>query len=458
MSRSSSSSISDHDRDFVSLDDHSVLPSITRSKASDGASSLSDRTAVTHTLNVAAHQKWLQMAAALVCMAAISSPQYVWTLLTPALKADFPVSAAALQMTFSLLIVLQTLFSPIQGWISQRISPRLLISAGIVLTGLSWVCASWAQTLTGLYLTYGVLGGVGTGIVYVGVISLLMQWFPERRGMAAGLGASGYGMGAMLTTFPIAHSLSHTGWRHTVLVFGIGIAIAGLCASTMLRVPTGNTLPSQQPEIGTPTGDVVRTPLFWLMFFMMATMATSGLMVTSQLAQIALDFGVAHLTVLGAAALPLAMTLDRIANGFTRPMFGWISDIVGRERTMAIAFSLEAIAMTCWVLLAHHPVAFVLLSGMVFLGWGEIFSLFPATLTDTFGSRDASRNYGILYMAQGVGAVIGGPLAAMLHHTSGSWYPVFGCAIAGDLLTAFLAITVLRPMRQRFITPQPKIL
>ncbi|WP_240161986.1 MFS transporter [Gluconacetobacter azotocaptans] len=183
---------------------------------------------------------------------------------------------------------------------------------------------------------------------------------------------------------------------------------------------------------------------------MMATMATSGLMVTSQLAQIASDFKVAHLTVAGMAALPLAMTLDRVANGVTRPLFGWISDLMGRERTMALAFTLEAVALSCWLALAHHPVAFVLLSGVVFLGWGEIFSLFPATLTDIFGTRDAARNYGMLYIAQGVGAVLGGPLAAWLHQASDTWFPVFACAIGGDLLTALLAIALLRPMRRRF--------
>lgn len=191
------------------------------------------------------------------------------------------------------------------------------------------------------------------------------------------------------------------------------------------------------------------------MFFMMATMATSGLMVTSQLAQIGMDFGVAHLTILGMAALPLAMTLDRIANGVTRPLFGWVSDHLGREQTMAFAFSLEALALTCWLALANHPVAFVLLSGIVFLGWGEIFSLFPATLTDTFGTRDASRNYGLLYMAQGVGAVFGGPLAAWLHQASGNWHMVFALAIGGDLLTAFLALALLRPMRRRFMQSAP---
>ncbi|MBS1001311.1 oxalate/formate MFS antiporter [Acetobacter persici] len=399
--------------------------------------------------------KWRQMIAGLVCMGAISSPQYVWTLFTPVLKTDFSTSAAALQITFSLLIVLQTLFSPIQGWIARHVSPRNLIMAGIVLTGLSWVASAQVRSLTMLYLTYGGLGGVGTGIVYVGVVSLLMQWFPKNRGMAAGAAAAGYGMGAMLTTFPISHLLAATDWRNTMMVFGVIMAVVGVVAACFLKVPESVSSPDAPEATGYLTSYVVRTPLFWLMFFMMATMATSGLMVTSQLAQIGTDFGVAHLTILGMAALPLAMTLDRIANGVTRPLFGWVSDHLGREQTMAFAFSLEALALTCWLALANHPVAFVLLSGIVFLGWGEIFSLFPATLTDTFGTRDASRNYGLLYMAQGVGAVFGGPLAAWLHQASGNWHMVFALAIGGDLLTAFLALAVLRPMRRRFMQSAP---
>lgn len=399
--------------------------------------------------------KWQQLVAGLICMAAISSPQYVWTLFTPTLKGEFGVSAAALQVTFSLLIVLQTVFSPIQGWIAHHIHPRTLIMIGIGLTGLSWVSAASASSLTQLYLFYGGLGGIGTGIVYVGVVALLMQWFPQNRGMAAGAAAAGYGMGAMVTTFPISHFLALWGWRPTLSMFGILMAAVGLGAACFLKTPARHQEQTSCNQPGYLTPFVLRAPLFWLMFFMMATMATSGLMVTSQLAQIAHDFGVSHLTILGLSALPLAMTLDRIANGLTRPLFGWISDRYGREQTMAFAFALEAIALLCWLGMAHHPVAFVLLSGLVFLGWGEIFSLFPATLTDTFGVRDASRNYGMLYMAQGVGAIFGGPLAAWLHQASTSWYPVFACAIGGDILTAFLALAVLRPMRRHFLQNTP---
>jgi MFS transporter, OFA family, oxalate/formate antiporter len=174
-------------------------------------------------------------------------------------------------------------------------------------------------------------------------------------------------------------------------------------------------------------------------------------MVTSQMATFAADFGVAKMLVFGLAAVPLALTIDRFANGLTRPLFGWVSDRLGRENTMFIAFALEGLAMTLWLLTRHDATLFVLLSGLVFFGWGEIFSLFPSTLTDTFGTRHATTNYGWLYISFGIGSIFGGPLAALLHQHAQSWIPVFGCAIALDFFTALLAVLVLKPARANFL-------
>jgi OFA family oxalate/formate antiporter-like MFS transporter len=196
---------------------------------------------------------------------------------------------------------------------------------------------------------------------------------------------------------------------------------------------------------------MLRTPVFWLMFVMMSLMSTSGLMVTSQMAAFGTDFGITKALVFGMAALPLALTVDRFTNGLTRPFFGWVSDHIGRENTMCLAFALEGVAMTLWLITRGDPLLFVLLSGLVFFGWGEIFSLFPSTLTDTFGTRNATRNYGCLYMAQGIGAILGGPLASLLHDATGSWVSVFAVAIVADLTTALLAIAVLKPLRAGYL-------
>ncbi|MDP9095885.1 MAG: oxalate/formate MFS antiporter [Pseudomonadota bacterium] len=398
--------------------------------------------------------RWLQLLFGLVCMMAISSPQYVWALFTKPLGTQLGASAPAIQVTFSILIVLQTFFSPFQGWLVERFGPRWLIAIGCALTGLSWVLASSVTTLVGLYATYGLLGGLGTGIVYIGVVGLMVRWFPEHRGFAAGVVAAGYGMGAIATTFPIADTLAASGVPATLLQWGLILGAVGMLAALGLRAPpapiVSTALSTSTTDFG--TGAMLRSPVFWLMFVMMSLMSTSGLMVTSQLGAFAADFGVSKMLVWGMAAVPLALTIDRFCNGLTRPFFGWVSDRIGRENTMAIAFALEGAAMTAWLAFRGDPVLFVLLSGLVFFGWGEIFSLFPSTLTDTFGPTHATQNYGCLYIAQGIGAILGGPMAALLHDGTGSWTPVFAIAIGADFLTALLAIAVLKPMRQRFLT------
>ncbi|WP_130834039.1 oxalate/formate MFS antiporter [[Erwinia] mediterraneensis] len=411
---------------------------------------------ITLTGSASGTKRWQQMLLGLICMGAISSPQYVWTLFTRPLMDKLDVPLAEIQLTFSLLIVLQTFFSPFQGKLIDRYGPRRLISIGTLLAGFSWVLAASASTLTSLWICYGVLGGLGTGIVYVGVVGLMVRWFPHKRGFAAGMVAAGYGMGAVLTTFPISHSLQTQGLETTLWQFGLLLAAIGFLASQGLRTPPSaqtTPAPAAQQISGRQfrPGEMLRQPLFWLMFLMMTMMSTSGLMVTSQMAIFAEDFGITSVTLFGMAALPLALSIDRIMNGVTRPVCGLISDKIGRENMMFIAFGLEGCAMALWLMCRDDPLLFVLLSGVVFFGWGEIFSLFPATLTDTFGAQYATSNYGWLYISQGIGSVLGGPFAALLYQHTHNWGPVFGTAITLDILSAILALWVLKPWRRRFI-------
>lgn len=397
--------------------------------------------------------RWLQLALGLLCMMAISSPQYVWALLTRPMVAAFGVKLSQLQITFSILIVFQTFLSPVQGYLIDRFGPRVLLSIGGALTGLSWILASQASDLTRLYLSYGLLGGIGTGVVYVGIVGHMVQWFPDKRGFATGMVAAGYGMGAVLTTFPISNSIAAVGYQQTLLHFGLLFgALALLSAQGMRRAPAhrmSQELDPRRSYAGVGPSRMLHSPVFWLMFLMFTLMSTSGLMVISQMGAFAKDFGITSVLVFGMAALPLALTLDRLTNGLTRPFFGWVSDRIGRENTMLLAFGFEGVAMTLWLLNRDNAVLFVLLSGLAFFGWGEIFSLFPATLTDTFGKIHATTNYGFLYMAQGIGSILGGPLAAWMHERTGSWSSVFIGVIALDFTAAILAIAVLKPMRAR---------
>ena len=405
--------------------------------------------------------RWNQLILGIIAMMAISSPQYVWTLFTGPLNQKLGTTLAELQWTFSLLIILQTWFSPFQAYLVDRFGPRTLISIGALLSGGSWIASAYADNLWALYFTYGVIGGFGTGIIYVGIIGLMVRWFPDRRGLATGLAAAGYGFGAFFTSFPIDRMIKSSGYAHTFIVWGIVQAVIGVLAAQWLRVPPENyqlesaappaAVASQQTRRSYSPRQMLKSPVFYLLFVMMSMMSTSGLMVTSNVGPFAKEFGVADMLVLGMAALPLSLTLSRVTNGLTRPFFGWVSDHIGRESTMALAFSLEAVAILVLFAYINQPALFVVLTGLVFFGWGEIFSLFPSTLTDTFGPKFAATNYGFLYIAQGVGSFLGGPAAAFLKQSTGSWTAVFIVVAVLDVITALLAITVLRAMRREHL-------
>ena len=327
------------------------------------------------------------------------------------------------------------------------------------MSGGSWLLSAYVDNIWALYFTYGVLGGFGTGIIYVGIIGLMVRWFPDRRGLAAGLAAAGYGFGAFFTSFPIDSMIKSSGYAHTLVVWGVIQAVIGVAAAQWLRLPPPDysvrnlapaaAIATAQSKRDYSPREMLQNPIFYLLFVMMTLMSTSGLMVTSNVGPFAKEFGVADALVLGMAALPLSLTLSRVTNGLTRPFFGWVSDQIGRETTMALAFSLEAVAILILFMFIDRPALFVILTGLVFFGWGEIFSLFPSTLTDTFGPKFAATNYGFLYIAQGIGSIFGGPVAALLKQATGSWTTVFIVVAALDIVTAVLAITVLRSLRRR---------
>ncbi len=412
--------------------------------------------------DAATNARWLQLLLGFVIMMTISSPQYVWTLFSGSFQKTTGSILSEVQWTITILIVIQTWLSPAQGRLVERFGPKMLIGLGAALSGAGWVASSYITSLWGLYATYGLLCGVGTGIVYIGIVGLMVKWFPERRGFATGVVAAGYGFGAIFTTFPIDDMIKAQGYQQTLFLFGAIFGAVGLIAALFLRAPATGEIaikPKLTGEVGgrdyTP-GEMLKTPVFWLMFVMFAMMSTGGLMVITQFTNFAKAFGIdgkTMVTIMGVtmAAIPAALTFDRITNGLTRPFFGWVSDNIGRENTMGIAFILEGCAI--WLMLQYRtdPFMLIVLSGLVFFGWGEIFSLFPSTLTDTFGAKNATTNYGFLYMAQGVGSILGAPVAAMIFEKTGSWLTVFGIVITLDILTGLLALFVLKGMRRRLM-------
>jgi oxalate/formate antiporter len=397
--------------------------------------------------------RMLQLALAIVSMMAVSSPQYVWALFVPAIRNALGVPLSALQITIAIFSVCMCGLGPMHGFIAQRMRRSTFVAIGGLLAGGGWVLSSYATTLPMLYLSYGVLSGLGVGMVYVAGSDLAAQWFPDRRGLAVGMVAGSYGFGAVVTTFPIDAAIKSAGYRHALLTYGLVLGAVCVLAALKMRERTARDVlpapPAHSAVDSQSPAQMLRTPAYWLLFVMMTLVATGGLMVISQIAVFAKSFGIGPgVMVLGVAALPLALTLDRVANGLTRPLFGWISDSLGRENTMALAFTLEGLAILLLLRVGHQPALFVVLSAVVFLGWGEIFSLFPATQSDMFGPKYQATNLGFLLISIAVASVFGGPLASLLFEQTGSWTSVFLIVSALDLTAAALALLVLKPMRR----------
>jgi OFA family oxalate/formate antiporter-like MFS transporter len=363
-------------------------------------------------------------------MVAVANFQYGWTLFVPPLQKHLKADQALIQVTFTVFVLLETWLVPFEGWLVDKFGPRLLVMLGGVLAGLGWVGSGKAESLTALYLSYAV-AGIGAGIVYGTAIGLAMKWFPDHRGLAAGLTAAGFGAGSALTVAPIANMINSAGYQAAFIRWGIIQGLTVLVAAFFLKSPPVGWLPKtwrskgseevkkRQSPVDFTSGEMVATPNFWLMYLMMAMVATGGLMAVAQLKPMAVDFKVDKIPVsllgLTMPALVFALSADRLVNGLCRPFWGWISDHIGREMTMTVAFGLEAIAIYVLLRFATNPLMFVVFSAFTFFGWGEIYSLFPALCGDFFGRKHATENYGFLYTAKGTASVfvpIGSALAA----------------------------------------------
>jgi OFA family oxalate/formate antiporter-like MFS transporter len=403
--------------------------------------------------------RWVQLVIGIIGMVMIANLQYGWTLFVNPIAAKFHWTRAAIQVAFTLFVLTETWLVPFEGYLVDRFGPGPLVALGGVLVGVAWTINSQASTLGALYLG-GIVGGVGAGIVYGTAVGNALKWFTDRRGLAAGLTAAGFGAGSALTIIPIYNMIKASGYQHTFLVFGLLQGVVVLIAAAFLRAPgKGAVTAVVKPKVEQSGRDftwqeTIRQPVFWLLYVMFTMVATGGLMATAQLAVMAKDYKVADIPVslvgITLAALPFALSLDRIMNGATRPFFGWVSDNIGRENTMFIAFGAEGLAILLLLKLAHIPVMFVILSGLVFFAWGEIYSLFPAIAGDLFGQKFATTNYGALYTAKGTASLLV-PIGSIVAASTKSWVPIFALAVAFDFTAALLALFVLKPLRARVV-------
>ena len=396
--------------------------------------------------------RWVQLAVGIVCMVMIANLQYGWTLFVNPIDQKFHWGNAAIQVAYSTFILLETWLVPFEGYLVDRFGPKLLVAVGGICAGLAWFLTSIASELWMLYLGMAI-GGIGAGIVYGTAVGNALKWFPDHRGLAAGLTAAGFGAGSALTIIPIANMIASNGYQATFLTFGLIQGVVVLIAAWFLSAPKAGEVSlartvKQVTRDFNPL-DMLKQPVFWIMFVVMTCVGVGGQMATAQLAPIATDFGVDKTPVslfgITLVALTFALALDRIMNGLTRPITGWISDRVGREPTMTVMFGIQAITILLLLSFASNPLLFVVFSGLAFFSYGEIFSLFPAMSGDLFGRKYATTNYGLLYTSKGVASLLV-PIGGLIRASTGSWVPMFVLAIALNAIASIACGTILPRM------------
>jgi len=403
--------------------------------------------------------RWVQLLAGIVAMMAIANLQYAWTLFTKPLTASLHASLAAVQVAFAAFIFCETWLVPFEGYLIDRLGPRLVIGIGGLLVGAGWIGSGYATTTTGLYVWYAV-GGIGAGAVYGGCTGNVLKWFPDHRGLCAGIVSGAYGIGTAVTVAPIAKMIKTSGYQHTFVFWGILQGIIVFAAAMFIVAPAKAWFPKSFKPVARVHQSIhdmtwwqmLKEPSFYLIYVMMTLVAFGGLVVTSQLMAIAGFYKVDKMIVAGGLSVAiLAIQLNRIVNGVTRPLWGWISDHIGRENAMFTAFLIEGLAIWAWLQTIRRPVMFVLLSSLVFFAWGEIFSLFPSITADLFGRKWATTNYGIVYTSKGTASIFAAPVAAFVMAKTGSWVPVFYVMIACDIIAAFMALLWLKPLAIRTV-------
>lgn len=409
-----------------------------------------------------AGNRWVQLIAGIVGMIVISNYQYAFTLFTPGLKQQFPdVPYSHIAGIFSLFIVFETWPVPVAGILIDKFGIRRLMIIGAIGVLAGWVLGGTVATsVFHLYIFYGVIAGTSAGIIYIATVANAVKWFPDKRGLAAGLTAAGFGGGAALTLIPINATITSLGWAHAMAVWGAAQGIIAVIAALVLHHPPKDWIPAGwENQAGKATQKVVQSrveyqwtetlkrPEFYIMYLMFLCVATGGLMTTGNLSQIAKSLHVGDAKIWGIAVVPFTATLAGLTNAGSRIMWGALSDRFGREYTMAFAFAFEGVLIFLVTQIIGYPILFVLLLPFVFLAWGEIFALFSALTGDVFGPKNATANYGMLYTAKGLASIMAGfGAAAVAAHYAGSFNVPYYVAATFDICAAVLALFFLRPL------------
>ncbi len=417
-----------------------------------------------------AGNRWVQLVCGIIAMILISNYQYAFTLFTPGMKQTFTgVPYARIAAIFSVFILFETWPMPVAGYFVDKLGIRKLMAFGAICIALGWVLGGTVATSPfQLYIYYGVIAGTGAGIIYISCVVNAVKWFPDRRGLAVGLTAAGFGGGAALTVIPVANTIHILGWARAMAIWGLIQGVIALVTALVLRHPPAGWAPVgweqraknvtktvTQSKVNFTWSQTLRRPEFYLLYAMFFFACYGGLIATANLSQIAKTFHVSDAKILGLALVPLAVTLTSLCNAGSRVLWGSVSDWLGRENTMFLTFGIEAVLVFLVTRISGSPVAFLVLFSLVFLFWGEVFSLFSATTGDVFGPKNASANYGMVYTSKGLAAYFAGfGAAALAAYLGGSFAVPFYVAAGLCAIAALLSLFVLKPLVRKRIAKE----
>ncbi len=434
---------------------------------------ISQRDSAKDAYGAIAGNRWIQLICGVIAMILISNYQYSFTLFTPGMKATFSgVAYAKIAAIFSAFILFETWPMPLAGYFVDKFGIRKLMSFGALCIALGWVLGGTiARSPFALCIYYGVIAGTGAGIIYISCVANAVKWFPDRRGLAAGLTAAGFGGGAALSVIPIANTIHIIGWAKTMTLWGVAQGVIALIAAMILRHPPSGWAPAgwdarakqvrkavAQSNVNFTWIQTLGRPEFYFLYAMFFFACAGGLIATASLSQIAKSLHVSDAKIFGIAIVPLTVTLTSLCNAGSRILWGSVSDRLGRERTMFLTFGIEAVLVYLVTKIAGAPVAFVVLFSFVFLFWGEIFSLFSASTGDVFGPKNASANYGMVYTAKGLASVFAGyGAAALAAYFGGSFAVPFYISAVLCVIAALFSLFILKPLVRRRIASEQAV-
>src|SRR5712671_2178018 len=358
-------------------------------------------------------------------MIMIANLQYAWALFVKPIMGATGWKLSEVQLGFTLFIAFETWLMPLSGWFMDRFGPRLFMTIAAVLCGVGWAGLGYAKTLTELYALYS-MAGFGAAMVYCGSTTVGLKWFPDKLGLASGIIAAGFGSGAALFVPFMAYIIRVENYRAAFLYTGIAQAVVIFCVAQILINPDPNDseIAGKKPQSRFKLRshaeqftslEMLQAPQFYVLYAIMLMMGVGGLMATAQVSSVAGTLGITK------AVLASAVIINLLANGSGRIFWGWVSDHIGRERTMIVAFLIQALALVSVLRLGRNsPAGFITCLAIVFFTWGEIYSIFPAVSADFFGGRNASSNYSILYSSKGMSAILAGGLAARMFEKTGT--------------------------------------